>query len=718
MNLPDLNQLGPDPDDFTVPDGALSSINARVAKRSRRKTTLAATLAGVALFAGGFGIANLQQQGPPQETPEVAAASSGQSGRAAVGEAPQFDVVQGQPAPNESLANQPLAKGRLRQDDCATAKAELSDRAVRVLSARRAGPVDFTWPPNLPRRIELGSFQLWDDSADFNERSFQASVDVQSVVTTGSNLIVDGVNESDLLLSDGQIVVAVTDRELLLIDLVGADAPHVTDRHTIRRGDSEAYLADGFIWVITDVSFGNQGANSEVTHIEKVRISDGAKLESQGTVEIRDSVLRSSRSIDGNLHLVFSSGTPEIDLVVAQGEGAMEAAEKANREIIDEIPLSEWLPTATTTINGETSDIDLLDCDQLLLPTSESTLGVTSLLTLGADTSLSDIGSTTLFAESAVVSASAERLHLSSSRRATSEGRVPTEVPGRFTWPQSNAAQVTDLHSFELNGAAGVTYRASGTVDGTVLNEFGVDWFNDVLRVATSLNGSGGLTNSVTTMRDAGNGELEVLGTVTDLGPDETIRGVRFLGDTGYVVTFRLTDPLYVLDLSDASNPTLEGELKITGFSSYLHPLPNGRLIGVGSEASDNGRVTGAKVTLFDVSDPANPTTLNSVVYPNSSFTAAQDHLAFMYLPPTALLDNGLLVLPGDFPDGLGAGAKLFAVSDAGVTEIGELPPSDNGSSVLRTMVVDDEIWALTQEGLSRRSLNNFELVGDLSFDE
>ena len=119
----------------------------------------------------------------------------------------------------------------------------------------------------------------------------------------------------------------------------------------------------------------------------------------------------------------------------------------------------------------------------------------------------------------------------------------------------------------------------------------------------------------LTVLRErAGNAALQTVATLPNaarpapLGkPGEQVFAVRFLGDRGYVVTFRRTDPLYVLDLSDPADPKATGELEVAGFSEMLYPLDNGLLLGVGRDADDTGRATGLKVALFDVADPAQP---------------------------------------------------------------------------------------------------------------
>ena len=130
------------------------------------------------------------------------------------------------------------------------------------------------------------------------------------------------------------------------------------------------------------------------------------------------------------------------------------------------------------------------------------------------------------------------------------------------------------------------------------------------------------------------NSNLIMLGKVGNLGKNERVQSVRFIKEKAYVVTFRQIDPFYVVDLSDSENPIVTGELKIPGFSSYLHPLGNDQLLGVGSSADEQGRVTGGKLSLFDASDPANPLEI-AVLELGSGFTdVSWDYKAFLYWSP------------------------------------------------------------------------------------
>ena len=177
---------------------------------------------------------------------------------------------------------------------------------------------------------------------------------------------------------------------------------------------------------------------------------------------------------------------------------------------------------------------------------------------------------------------------------------------------------------------------------GHLLNQFSMSELNGDLRVATTTNswdGSAPSSSAVRVLRPEGN-ELVQIGLVDGLGLTEQIYAVRFLGTQAYVVTFRQTDPLYVIDLTDPAAPVLSGELKIPGYSAYLHPVGEGLLLGVGQGADLDGRVQGTQLSLFDVSDPANPCSLSTL--PIGGFSEAEwDHQAFLYWP-----EDGTIVLP------------------------------------------------------------------------
>ena len=176
-----------------------------------------------------------------------------------------------------------------------------------------------------------------------------------------------------------------------------------------------------------------------------------------------------------------------------------------------------------------------------------------------------------------------------------------------------------------------IEVTASGEVKGWLLNQFSMDENGAYLRVATTSDWTN-LRNAVYVL----DSDLQLVGALEDIAPGEMIYSARFVGDTLYLVTFRQVDPLFVIDLSDPTAPEILGELEIPGFSSYLHPVDDTHVLGIGQE---NWSV---KISLFDVSDPANPVEQSKFLLEQNSHTAAgYDHKAVLFD-----LEKGLLVIP------------------------------------------------------------------------
>ena len=173
----------------------------------------------------------------------------------------------------------------------------------------------------------------------------------------------------------------------------------------------------------------------------------------------------------------------------------------------------------------------------------------------------------------------------------------------------------TYIYKFKLENGK-VEYSDTGSVPGEVLNQFSMDENNGNFRIAT--------TNSTNWMEETKTNNLYVLdenlktvGSIENLAKGEKIYSVRFVGNKAYMVTFVQTDPLFVIDLSEPTNPILLGELKIPGYSKYLHPYDENHIIGFGenTETKENGSVItiGMKMALFDVTNPTSPKEMYSI---------------------------------------------------------------------------------------------------------
>jgi len=196
-----------------------------------------------------------------------------------------------------------------------------------------------------------------------------------------------------------------------------------------------------------------------------------------------------------------------------------------------------------------------------------------------------------------------------------------------------NYRQRSMLYKFNFDEE--VSYSAVGSVYGRALNQFALSEYKDILRIATTEGFSwaeSGTKNSLYTLKEK-EGLLLTEGVLTGLGKKgETIKSVRYMGNKAYLVTFRTTDPLYTIDLSDPQKPKKMGELEINGYSAYLHPIGENRLLGVGQDADSEGRNTGVKIELFDISDFENPSSLDSIVLKQGTVSELEHkHKALAY---------------------------------------------------------------------------------------
>ena len=221
-------------------------------------------------------------------------------------------------------------------------------------------------------------------------------------------------------------------------------------------------------------------------------------------------------------------------------------------------------------------------------------------------------------------------------------------------------------------------------------------------------------------------GTLDEIGHLDDMGIGETVHSVRFLDDVAYLVTFRQVDPLYAVDLSDPRNPTLLGELKIPGFSEYLHPVGDGLLLGVGREVDPaTGIDDGLKISLFDVRDPVQMAEVDQIIVANAWSAIGDDHKAFTWDPVRrraiipverdCAVGGGFIEEPmvdGQVsrwscqPDGV---AQVVQIDGNTLTEVARLghvaPDSGPGSGTvapIRSSIVDDDLWTLSMVGLGR----------------
>lgn len=284
-----------------------------------------------------------------------------------------------------------------------------------------------------------------------------------------------------------------------------------------------------------------------------------------------------------------------------------------------------------------------------------------------------------------------------------------------------------------------IEYVAKGTVPGRLLNQFSIDESGDRLRVATTIEyyiqHEGTVRSNAVYVLDE---QLNIIGELEDIAPDESIFSSRFMGDRLYLVTFEQIDPFFVIDISK-DTPKILGELKIPGFSNYLHPFDEDHIIGIGrdTKVGDNDRVQqlGVKVALFNVADVSNPKVLDDfVIGDRSSHSEAQyNHKAFFFdksrnvlsIPISGDSDSLEHITPKVFAPEYNrwSGFYVFDVSSTeGFSIKGTVTHSDSdsryyGMGDARTFYIDDVLYTASQGYLKMNSLDNLEEINSIKLE-
>jgi len=275
--------------------------------------------------------------------------------------------------------------------------------------------------------------------------------------------------------------------------------------------------------------------------------------------------------------------------------------------------------------------------------------------------------------------------------------------PSYGWWLAGDDAERSAIHRFAISGAA-PQYLSSGVVSGVVSSPFNMSEHDGYLRVATTEsrwnadNWQQRQLNHLAVLADAGDGRLSLVAPVIDFAEGETIRSSRFLGDRGFVVTFRQIDPLFAFDFSDPTAPQLRGELEIPGFSTYMHPIDENHLLTIGWAGTATGATNQLQLQIFDVSDLDNPRQMQSHI-PNlgdaaySWSEAGYDHHAFTYYAPARAL-----AIPMSYSDwGSGDyfnGVIAFSIDpESGISELSRVDHNDLAMQTYCTEVQPLPAW-------------------------
>ncbi|MEX2554772.1 MAG: beta-propeller domain-containing protein [Actinomycetota bacterium] len=523
-----------------------------------------------------------------------------------------------------------------------------------------------------------------------------------------------GVDEPDIVKTDGRRMIVLTHRE------IGGSVARLFD---VRKGarfldsigfsEGEAsglFLAGDRVVVLEDRLAAPREARM-ATHVSARRwttvtvlsVADPENIMVVSSMHIEGSYV-DARLAGGVVRLVVASDALGPS-PVSVGKGSpeeLEAAEKANERSIRRSIAGDWVPHFVLQRTGRaTTTGHVHDWSAISRPPDQAGLGMLTVLTIdpadpAPDNAMSIVGA-------------GNEIYASLGNLYVTSNRWEDTIAARNGQP--TGGMVTRIHKLDISDPASTTYLASGEVSGFLLNQFSMSEYAGRLRVATTVESFVGNTDtseSFMTVLSETAGRLVRVGSVGNLGKGERIFSVRFAGRTAYVVTFRQLDPLYVVDLRKPNHPRVRGQLKVPGFSEYLHPLSEALLVGVGRDASRSGVAKGLQLSLFDVSNPASPERIDNLIqgdYGQSGLD--RDHHAFLYWEP-----ERLMVVPAVIssdPQGIDfVGAIALTVSPTGefgdpvrLTHVGRSGVNkDAPPEIQRSLVIGRRLLTISEEGI------------------
>lgn len=528
---------------------------------------------------------------------------------------------------------------------------------------------------------------------------YSAAADSAPMADYSTASQVAGVDEADIVKTDGQYIYAASGSQLRIYEAAGADS-RLIGRAELSGKDSdgsreisELYLFGSTLAVLcSDYRWDEETGGSARTSVQLLDVSDPEKVRF-GECLGQDGNYHDSRLSGGVLYLISDY------FIWDYAEG--DAPER-------------YIPALYT---NEASGLPEPDC--ILLPETlpeGASYTVVSAIDVAAGRRLD---SYTVLDSVSTVYMSKTSLYLCADRYAETESAPRSE--NQYTVVDYSSGAVTGITAFDLAG--GLALRASGELPGRLLNQFSLDEKDGYLRLAVTENtdqwsvytdpvydfvnyrwGEGQQSSSLYIL----DGGLNIVGSLTGLGQDEQIYSVRFDGDLCYFVTFRQTDPLFAADLSDPARPVILSALKLPGFSSYLHVYGDGLLFGLGQWADEEtGFAQALKLAMYDSSDPAELRELDMLLLEDCWYSPAlDDHKA-------------LLILPEQNRIGFATDTEylVFAYQDGVFVQLAALPLPEAFYDTyhLRGLLIRGDLYLVSSWGLQVYDGGAFRLLQELA---
>lgn len=544
-----------------------------------------------------------------------------------------------------------------------------------------------------------------------------------------------GVDESDVVKNDGQMIYALSGTRVRIVHAFPAETLALLATVELEDSGDSLYLRGDTLIALSHgyASFPFRGdmarppapgqpaasiiggplSDGSQTVATFIDVSDPSNPVVRATVRFEGRLV-SSRLIGDRLHLVLMN-RPRLPF------NPLPATVRS-------YTLDEWLPDyAVVGPDGVPRKGKVVDWPDVFRPEDPAGYSITTVVTLDVTDPTAPFASTAITADAGVIYASPEALYITD----------PGYGVGFFGGPREN----TIVHKLGFSDE-GTSYVGSGVVPGRPLNQYSLGEFEGYLRIATTRNAFGAgpsrPTNNVYVLGENGT-VLEVVGRVEDLAPGEIIYAARFIGRRGFLVTFERIDPLFTLDLSDPTDPRVMGELKIPGYSDHLQLLDEHHLLAIGKDAEDAGTfawVQGVQLSIFDVSDMTDPRQIhNELIGGRGTHSEANTNAkAFNFFAP---LDA--LAFPIDIYSSASGGASfgrhefsgllVYRVTvEGGFERLGGIasPPTFGGRGCFlsfggptRGVFIGDTVYAVTHDGVKAAPVDDIAtLIAEIDFTD
>lgn len=525
------------------------------------------------------------------------------------------------------------------------------------------------------------------DSAQDNGANSAASGD--SASTTNNQ--VAGIDEGDIVVTDGRAIYQLRNNEVL-ITTTGTMQKASTIPLTSTQYPTKLMVQDGMLVVFYD-AYHEQQSYANLAVYDVTNITTPKKLYDVG----QNGYMTGARLMNGVVYLISNYAVYDEQSIVPTiyDEGDIREIAYENMRIFPATPSEEY--TMIATVDLTTGHFE-----------STAFLGVGQGMYMSQDAIY-------------LTAVNYEPLPI---EETTSS--LDSKVAVDSAMPMWNVHD-TSIYKYERSTQGTIERVAETTVKGTILNQFSMDEHNGYFRVATTA-GTASLQNANSTNQlFIFDDQLQQVGALENIAPGERIYAARFMGDKVYIVTFKETDPLFVIDTQNPAQPTVLGELKIPGFSNYLHPISDTHLLGIGydTQLKSDGKSQwierlGIKLSLFNVADVNHPVEQDvAMLGGQGTYSAVQDDHHALYRDVT----NHVYGFAASVYDGaqyIGSGSMLYTVTEQGIDEAANWLVKEHSNeqwddTTIRIVYAERYIYEIKHQQIKQYDRTTYEQVGELT---